>query len=82
MAEEEVLTLKVETKGAKEAAKEMTAVEKATDKANDAAEEYEDTTIAVRTLGGSVMRYGATTVRRDAGAAASCSNRNAWRRVR
>ena len=43
MAEEEVLTLKVETKGAKEAAKEMTAVEKATDKANDAAEEYEDT---------------------------------------
>ena len=32
MAEEEVLTLKVETKGAKEAAKEMTAVEKATDK--------------------------------------------------
>jgi len=43
MAEEEVLTLKVETKGAKEAAKEMTAVEKATDKANDAAGEYEDT---------------------------------------
>jgi hypothetical protein len=42
-AEEEVLTLKVQTKGAKEAAKDMGAVEKATEKANDAAEEYEDT---------------------------------------
>jgi len=44
MAEQEdVITLKVQTKGAKEAAKEMGAVEKATEKANDAAEEYEDT---------------------------------------
>ena len=42
-AEEEVITLKVQTKGAKEAAKDMGAVEKATEKANDAAEEYEDT---------------------------------------
>ena len=42
-AEEEVTTLKVQTKGVKEAAKDMGAVEKATDKANDAAEEYEDT---------------------------------------
>jgi len=42
-AEEEVITLKVQTKGAKEAAKDMGAVEKATDKANDAAEEYEST---------------------------------------